>query len=1176
MKKKLANLLFLAIMALPATAQITILAMDDVKKSEPIDELVFRAQYELKMVEDTTKADRQPNSETMMLEVGKKCSQFYSYTTYLRDSTLIADYANKVSQDVLQQHAKAYGNGRITYRIYKNYPTGKVTTLDRLATSNFRCEEKNEKPVWTLLPDTATILTYHCRKATGHFRGRSYTAWFTMEIPVSEGPWKLCGLPGLIIKAEDDRRHYSFECTGIEQFRGPKPLLFNGKGFESISRRDLNKVYERYAKDPVGFITSTAPNVKLTIKDEQGNTLKNFELPYNPIELSENNKMKTAIILSLLSFLLHIHTNAQNTIKGRVTDKVTRQPLESATVTLQQGGDGNIINYTLTDADGRFQLSSSSLKDRTITVFYMGYRKKTIPVLISRPLTIELEQETVLLKEVQIRPGRVWGRQDTLKYDLTRFTSSKDRNVSDVLKKLPGINVEENGTIKYNGKVISNLYVEGMDVSGGRYNQINNNLKADAVQAAEVIEGHQPIKSLRGKTFTDDVALNLKLKPEVRSQWIYTVMAGGGYGEKALYDASFNVLQLSRNRQTVYTYKANNIGRNLFSDQQKLASGNSFDRVTDSNPPIFLPLPEPAMPLSQKRLLFNETHTASANRLYRLDEEKQLRFQLGYIHDRTTRQYGSEEIYYFAQDTVHTATNRHDRLKTDCLNGEVNYEDNAASRYTRENFSFAGTWKSGVSDITGDNVIFQKIKNSQWELKNYFNQLYTKEKYTWGIRSYIRYTHLPALLTVIHRNLPVSSADNRLIATCIHRRDELNLPDNINENTYRTVTGQTYESIPMEYEEMNIDNAYTDNALYGMRKKNGVNYQLTGGFRGELSSVRQENSYSAPRYSFYTIPRIEWERTDFLLTAAATVWWNRLPKQSYSRFYAAPSLYFRYKFSPRWKMSLSGSLDESEGGIQDIYPFHYREDYRTVVKHTGKVAVTVRQLYTCYLEYKNTVKEFFWTLSASYSHNRYNLMAERNYKDGNFYLSSVERNHSSYSYALNTIGSKGVYDWNLKTSLELTLARNEGKQLNENIVQNYRYDYLRVEPKIVWAPSALFEVEYKATVSCGGSGIGKDTRLDPLWDVAQRLTLSLGFHDTDFRLSGEHFYNDLSKDQHLNTWLADVSLIHKSGKWRFTASAMNLFNKEQYRYTLYSAVQNYTSWVKLRPREFMVSVQYQW
>lgn len=886
--------------------------------------------------------------------------------------------------------------------------------------------------------------------------------------------------------------------------------------------------------------------------------------------------MKTAIILSLLSFLFHIQTNAQNTIEGRVTDKVTRQPLESATVTLQQEGDGNIINYTLTDVDGCFQLSSSSLKDRTITVFYMGYRKKTVPVLAGRPLTIELEQEAIMLKEVQIRSGRVWGRQDTLKYDLTRFASSKDRNVSDVLKKLPGINVEENGTIKYNGKAISNLYVEGMDVSGGRYNQINNNLKADAVQAAEVIEGHQPIKSLRGKTFTDDVALNLKLKPEVRSKWIYTVMAGGGYGEKALYDASFNALQLSRNRQTVYTYKANNTGRNLFSDQQKLASGNSFDRVTDSNLPIFLPLPEPAMPLSQKRLLFNETHTASANRLYRLDEEKQLRFQLGYIHDRTTRQYGSEEIYYFAQDTVHTATNRHDRLKTDCLNAEVNYEDNTVSRYTRENFSFAGTWKSGVSDITGDNAIFQKIKNSQWELKNYFNQLYTKEKYTWGIRSYTRYTHCSASLTVAHRNLPILFADNMLIADCIYHRNELSSSDNISENTYRTVIGQTHESILAEYEEMNTGNAYTDNTLYGMRKINGVNYQLTGGFCGELSSVKQENAYSAHSYSFYTVPRIEWERNDFLFTAATTVRWTHLPKQSYSRFCVSPFFCFRYKFTPRWKMSLLGSLDESEGGLKDIYPFRYREDYRTVVKHTGKVPVTVRQLYTCYLEYKNTIKEFFWTLSASYSHNRYNLITERNYKDGNFYLSSVERNHSSHSYILNTIGSKGIYDWNLKTSLELTLARNEGKQLNEGIVQDYRYDYLCVEPKIVWAPSVFFEAEYKATVSCVGGGIGEDTSLDPLWEVAQRLTLSLEFHDTEFRLSGEHFYNDLSKNQHLNIWLADVSLIHKAGKWRFAASAINLFNKEQYRYTLYSAVQSYTSWIKLRPREFMVSVQYQW
>ena len=119
--------------------------------------------------------------------------------------------------------------------------------------------------------------------------------------------------------------------------------------------------------------------------------------------------MKTAIILSLLSFLFHIQTNAQNTIEGRVTDKVTRQPLESATVTLQQEGDGNIINYTLTDVDGRFQLSSSSLKDRIITVFLYGVQEKDRTGTCRSSANYRTGAGAIMLKEVQIRSGRVWG-----------------------------------------------------------------------------------------------------------------------------------------------------------------------------------------------------------------------------------------------------------------------------------------------------------------------------------------------------------------------------------------------------------------------------------------------------------------------------------------------------------------------------------------------------------------------------------------------------------------------------------------------------------------------------------------------------------------------------------------------------------------------------------------------
>lgn len=287
MKRKFFTLWLLTSILLPVEAQITVISTDDIRKSEHIDELVFRAQYELAVVEDSTRTDVQPNRETMMLEVGKKASVYYSYTSYMRDSVLMEDVKNNVSQEVMMEHGKAYGNARISYRIYKNYPAGKVTTLDRFVTTNFRCEEKNEKPHWTLLPDTATVLTYLCRKATCQFRGRTYVAWYTPEIPVSEGPWKLCGLPGFIVKAEDSRGHYTFTCTGIELSKAPKPLLFNGKGYESVSRKELNKVYERYAKDPMGFVATTAPNVKVTVTDANGNELKHYTLPYNPIELSE-------------------------------------------------------------------------------------------------------------------------------------------------------------------------------------------------------------------------------------------------------------------------------------------------------------------------------------------------------------------------------------------------------------------------------------------------------------------------------------------------------------------------------------------------------------------------------------------------------------------------------------------------------------------------------------------------------------------------------------------------------------------------------------------------------------------------------------------------------------------------------------------------------------------------
>ena len=250
-------------------------------KKEPIDEVQFIVQYQTKMITDTLNPEK-VTEESMILKVGAKSSVYYSYTGFVADSIMKEQIPINVNGAQIRANTQGIKFGIIKYQIYKNYPAGKITTLDFVGANNFRCEEENEIPSWQLMNDTMTILSYSCQKAVCHFKGRDYEAWFTSEIPRSEGPWKLHGLPGLILKATDSQGHYTFECTGM--INKSEELLFGANGYETISRKNLNRVYERYATDPIGYVTSSSPNIKVIVKDESGDnkTIKN--MPYNPIE----------------------------------------------------------------------------------------------------------------------------------------------------------------------------------------------------------------------------------------------------------------------------------------------------------------------------------------------------------------------------------------------------------------------------------------------------------------------------------------------------------------------------------------------------------------------------------------------------------------------------------------------------------------------------------------------------------------------------------------------------------------------------------------------------------------------------------------------------------------------------------------------------------------------------
>ena len=829
--------------------------------------------------------------------------------------------------------------------------------------------------------------------------------------------------------------------------------------------------------------------------------------------------MKTTLLI--LFTLIAYHTQAQ-TIRGQVTDSLTHEPLPGATVTLHRSAATSILDYAITDDEGRFSFKRSEVKALNISITYLGYKKKTLPVIAGKEMRIELLPDAITLKEVTIQSGRISMRKDTIKYDLARFASNKDSNVKDVLKKLPGIDVDENtGQISYQGKAISHFYVEGMDVTGGSYNQVNENLKANAVESAEVIERHQPIRSLRNKVPTDKIALNLKLKPEARAKWIWNTQAAFGYGDEALYDVRLSALQLAKGKQGLYTYKSNHSGKDLTTELEQL----TFNDVHQSDEvPSLIGLPTFSMPLEKHRLLDNDTHLLSLNRIRRKGEIKQNRLSFRYLHDEQGRKQGTDETYHYPSDTLRIVDTQDHRLRTDLLRADWDYEKNADQAFTRNVLTFQGKRADVWSEMRGDFDLTQRIRTDQVEAENRFNTIYNKENHTWGLRSYLHYTYLPSSLKF----------------------------------------GDTKQDI-------DLHQAYTDNHFYYLRKRNGFGIELTTGINGRLTSMED---FKAHRLQLYAQPTFSWEKNNFRIAATPGVTWERYPHQKESRMHFNPRLYLRHNLSSRWSIQASASLHHQSESPEAFYPSTYYTDYRTLVRMKEEIGNIQSQSYMLYTEYKRPVKEFFWTLMLSHFNTRRDYLTHTDYQGKEFLLTSLKHRHRTESYQARSIISKGFYDWNLKASLEGIYNYGKGKQAGQGIIQPYESRWLSLKPKISWTPFAWFSASYQSTLTRSETRIS--TYLPALWEVQQRLSLSIGNEDFNLNLNGEHYYNELSADESKNTWLADAGIQYNVGKCRWTLRLNNLFNQEEFRYTTYSDVRSFTSWMKIRPRECVVSLQYQW
>lgn len=292
MRKKLLLLAFvLAITDVCAQNVSVIVTSPKLPKKElkAVDKVLYRVTYNTKAVIDTTHHDStgyKYRTDVSRLDIGERVSNFYSYQTFLHDSVFAV-----IRKSGSRDYNSIPRRGALSWSLFRGYPEGKTVYIDRVGRDDYRVEETQETPQWQILSDsTRTLLGYPCTMATATFKGRVWTAWYTEDIPLDNGPWKLCGLPGLILSAADANRQYVFEGAGLRQVAGTDTLFYDmaTEKYERVTMKQFNEVQRKFR--PADLITSKNIQIQVTGTDgkeaeERMRKVLNATQPCNPIEL---------------------------------------------------------------------------------------------------------------------------------------------------------------------------------------------------------------------------------------------------------------------------------------------------------------------------------------------------------------------------------------------------------------------------------------------------------------------------------------------------------------------------------------------------------------------------------------------------------------------------------------------------------------------------------------------------------------------------------------------------------------------------------------------------------------------------------------------------------------------------------------------------------------------------
>jgi hypothetical protein len=264
---------------------------------------------------------------------------------------------------------------------------------------------------------------------------------------------------------------------------------------------------------------------------------------------------------------------AQNlTIQGSLKDSIANRALNSATVSLVYAKDSSLVSFSRTNEEGFFNFKNVATGSYLISVSYVGYIPKWVPVITGTEKTVEMgviymnDVNSMSTVTVTARRPPVVINGDSVEFNSENFKTAPNAVVEDLLKKMPGMEVDKAGGITVNGKKVTKVFVNGKEFFTGDPMMATKNLPADAVDKIQVYDRKSDQAMFTGiDDGSEETAINLKLKKD-RNKSTFGKLNGGA-GTPSVFDAQGNVNVINNDEQFSAIGGANNTNRQNFSSR---------------------------------------------------------------------------------------------------------------------------------------------------------------------------------------------------------------------------------------------------------------------------------------------------------------------------------------------------------------------------------------------------------------------------------------------------------------------------------------------------------------------------------------------------------------------------------------------------------------------------------